>query len=166
MQGTIGAIQSNWESTFSEAPFDYFFLDDNYNIQYGEDQQLGRIFGIFSVVAVIIACMGLFGLTLYTTIQRTKEIGIRKVMGAPVSNILRLLARDSIILLIISSVIAVPIAYWRINLWLENYANRIEMTPWLFIVPVVIVLLIALATVAYQTIKTALSKPVKALRYE
>ena len=166
MQGTIGAIQSNWESIFSEAPFDYFFLDDNYNIQYGEDQQLGKIFGIFSVVAVIIACMGLFGLTLYSTIQRTKEIGIRKVMGAPVSNILRLLARDSIILLIISSVIAVPIAYWRINLWLENYANRIEMTPWLFIVPVVIVLLIALATVAYQTIKTALSKPVKALRYE
>jgi len=166
MQSTVCAIQAEWDRAFPEIPFDYFFLDEEYNLQYGEDQQLGKIFGIFSLIAVIIACVGLFGLTLYSMLRRTKEIGIRKVMGAPIPNILRLLTKESFVLLIIASLIAFPVAYWRINIWLENYANRIEITPWLFIVPIVIVLLIALAIVAFQTIKTALANPVEALRYE
>ena len=110
--------------------------------------------------------MGLFGLTLYATIRRTKEIGIRKVMGAPIANILQLLTKESLVLLIISSVIAVPVAYWFVNSQLEEYANRIKITPWLFMVPVLIVILISLLTVACQTVKTALANPVKALRYE
>ncbi|MFC2126611.1 ABC transporter permease [Bacteroidota bacterium] len=166
MPETIKSIQAEWEKTFPEAPFDYFFLDENYNIQYGQDQQEARIFGIFSILAVIIACMGLFGITLYATLRRTKEIGIRKVMGAPVTNILQLLTKESVVLLIISSVIAVPIAYWFVNNQLEEYANRIKITPWLFTVPVLIVILISLLTVAYQTVKTALANPVKSLRYE
>ena len=110
--------------------------------------------------------MGLFGITQYATIRRTKEIGVRKVMGAPITHILQLLTKESIVLLIIASVIAVPVAYWYINNALNNYANRIAITPWLFVVPIAIVLLIALITVSYQTIKTALANPVKSLRYE
>jgi putative ABC transport system permease protein len=166
LQKTIQTIQTEWDEVFPEAPFDYFFLDENYNIQYGQDQQEARIFGIFSVLAVIIACMGLFGLTLYATIRRTKEIGIRKVMGAPITNILQLLTKESGVLLIISSVIAIPFAYWFVNNQLQEYANRINITPWLFIVPVLMVILISLFTVAFQTIKTALANPVEALRYE
>jgi putative ABC transport system permease protein len=99
-------------------------------------------------------------------LRRTKEIGIRKVMGAPITNILRILTKESFVLLIIASIIGMPFAYWRINIWLENYANRIEITLWLFIIPILIVLIIALTTVAFHTVKTALANPVEALRYE
>jgi putative ABC transport system permease protein len=165
-QGILKIIAKKWESHFPELPFDYFFLDEHYNKQYIEDRQLGSIFGIFSIVAVIIACMGLFGLTLYSTSSRTKEIGIRKILGAPVANILTLLTKDFLLLILVASIIAIPIAYWRINVWLQNYANRIELTPFIFLLPVVLVCLIALLTVSWHTVKAAFANPVKALRYE
>ena len=163
---SIKSVQSLWKNIFPDEIFEYLFMDENYNLQFGDDQQLGKIFGIFSVVAVIITSMGLFGLTLYSTIKRTKEIGIRKIVGASVFEILNLLAKDSIILLGISSIIAIAIAYWSIDTWLENFASRIPITLGIFVIPILGVLLIALVSAGWQIIKATRANPVEALKYE
>ena len=163
---TVTLVQSNWNKFFPGNTFDYFFLDDHFDQQYRADQRFGQVFGLFTILAIFVACLGLFGLASFTTIQRTKEIGIRKVLGASVLRILKLLYRDFAILLLIAFVIAVPVAWLTITSWLQGYAFRIPIHWSYFLVPFVTVLIIALLTVSFQSIKAAIANPVKSLRTE
>ena len=155
-----------FSSLFPGNPFISFFLDDHYNQQYQADQQFEKVFGIFSALAIFIACLGLFGLSSLTAIQRTKEIGVRKVLGASITSILTLMGRDYLLLMLAAIVVAVPLAWWIMNSWLQDFAYRISLSWWIFAVPSVVVILIALVTVSIHTIKTARTNPTKSLRYE
>ncbi|MES2734429.1 MAG: ABC transporter permease [Bacteroidota bacterium] len=166
LPNTLEKLRGSWNEIFPGNPFDHFFLNDFFNAQYKTDIQFGKVFQLFSALAIFIACLGLFGLALFTTTQRTKEIGVRKVLGANISSIVLLLSKDFIQLVLIANLLSWPLAYWGISQWLENYAFRIEISPWLFILPTLLVLLIALLTVSFQTWRAARQNPVKALRYE
>jgi putative ABC transport system permease protein len=163
---TIKFAEDEWHALFPGNPFEYFFLDDHFNDQYNAEQKFGKVFGIFAILAIFIASLGLFGLASYMTKHRTKEIGIRKVLGASVPNILRLLTKDFSLLIVLASVFAIPISWYIIYLWLQDFANKINISWPLFLFPVVALLLITLATVSFQTIKTALINPVECLRDE
>jgi putative ABC transport system permease protein len=163
---SLAEFEEIWKSLFPGNPFITFFLDDHYNKQYQADQQFGKVFGIFSALAIFIACLGLFGLSSLTAIQRTKEIGVRKVLGASISSILTLVSRDYIILMITAIVVAIPIAWWIMNSWLEEFAHRIDLAWWIFALPSLIVISIALLTVSIHTLKAARTNPTKSLRYE
>lgn len=163
---TMSFVQETWNSYFPGNPFEYFFLNDHFNKQYQADLQFGKVFGFFAILAIFVACLGLFGLSSFTATQRTKEIGIRKVLGASVSGIVTLLSRDFIKLIFIASLIALPIAYLVMQKWLQNYSFKISISWWLLFVPVIAVLLIAVITVSFQTFKAAVVNPVKSLRYE
>jgi putative ABC transport system permease protein len=165
-EGLIGAARQKWEVFFPGNPFDYFFLDEHFQKQYEADRQFGRTFGLFAVLAIIVACLGLFGLVSFVTTQRTKEIGIRKISGAGVSNILLLLTKDFIKPILISFAIAAPITYYLIHQWLQDYAFKINISPWMFILPGLVILVLALVTISTQTIKVASANPVKNLRTE
>jgi putative ABC transport system permease protein len=134
--------------------------------QYQADQQFGRAFGLFTGLAIFVACLGLFGLATFTTQLRTKEIGVRKVLGASVAKIIMLLNIDYLKLMLIANVISFPAAWWALNEWLNNYAFRITLSPWLLILPGMLVFAIAILTVSTQTWKAANADPVKSLRYE
>lgn len=166
LTSVIALVVEQWKTFFPGNPFDYFMLEDFFNQQYQADLRFGKIFGFFSGLAILIACLGLLGLSSYTALQRTKEVGIRKVLGASVKNIVTLLSKDFLKLVLIASLVALPLAYWAMYQWLENYAFRIQITWWLLAIPVALILLLALATVSFQTIKTALTNPAKSLRYE
>jgi putative ABC transport system permease protein len=166
MDGTIGKIKKEYEQAFPGNPFDYFFLDDYYNQQYKADQQFGTVFSFFAALAIIIACLGLSGLISLTTLQRTKEIGVRKVLGASLSEILLLLSRDFLRLVLWANLIAWPIAWYLTGKWLENYVFRITVSPWLFVLPALLVGVVALLTVCVQTLKAARANPVDSLKYE
>ena len=166
MAQTVAQIEKTYKSIFPDSAFEYFFLDDFFDQQYKAEQHFGQVFTLFSGFAVFVACMGLFGLTLITINQRIKEIGIRKVLGASVSNILLLIARDFVSLIIIAGVIALPLAYWGSRQWLQNYTFRIGFSIWFFVIPILSVFLIALLTISFQAIKAALMNPVKSLRSE
>jgi len=163
---TMAAIREKYETLFPGNPFDYVFLDEQFNRQYKNDRLFDKVFGLFAGLAIFVACLGLFGLSLFTTAQRTKEIGVRKVLGASIPDILLLLSKDFLRLVLLANVLALPLAWWSINRWLEEYAFRIDVQPWLFVIPAVLVLIIALLTVSTQTWKAARANPVKALRYE
>jgi putative ABC transport system permease protein len=163
---SMAKFEENWKTVFPGNPFNYFFLEDHYNQQYQADQQFGKVFGIFSGLAIFIACLGLFGLSSLTAIQRTKEIGVRKVLGASVPGILALVSRDYLILLISAIVVSVPVSWWIMNSWLEDFAYRISLVWWIFAVPSLVVILIALVTVSIHTLKTARINPARSLRYE
>ena len=163
---TIAQIQKTYKSIFPDAAFEYFFLDDFFNQQYKSEQHFGQVFTLFSGFAVFVACMGLFGLTLITITQRIKEIGIRKVLGASVSNILLLISKDFIGLIAIAAVVAFPLAYWGSNKWLQGYKFRIEFNAWYFIMPLLAAFLLAVITISYQSIRAALANPVKSLKTE
>ncbi|MEM8969138.1 MAG: ABC transporter permease [Bacteroidota bacterium] len=163
---TIGTVQKTWQQMFPGNPMEYFFLDDFFNRQYQQDQRFGQIFSIFSILAIFIACLGLFGLASFTTVQRTKEIGVRKVLGASVSGIVSLLSIDFLKPVLLAGVLAIPIAYFLMRYWLQSYPFRINMVWWLFLIPLVLVLVIALLTVSYQTLRAATQNPVDSLRYE
>nr|WKN39701.1 ABC transporter permease [Tunicatimonas sp. TK19036] len=163
---TMGVIQAAWQQAFPDNPMEYFFLDDFFNRQYQQDQRFGRLFSIFSVLAIFIACLGLFGLASFTTVQRTKEIGVRKVLGASVRSIVSLLSVDFLKPVLLAGFLAIPIAYFFMRYWLQAYPFRIEMSWWLFLIPLVLVLGVALITVSYQTLRAATRNPVKSLRYE
>ncbi len=162
----LAQIQENWKEAFPNSPFDYFFLEEYFNHQYQADLQFGKIFGLFAGLAILIACLGLFGLSSYMTLQRTREIGIRKVLGASTQSVVTLLSKDFIRLIAVASAIILPVIYFVIKHWLENYAYRMEIRWWLLLLPVLLVWLLALVTISLQTIKTALANPVKSLRYE
>ncbi len=163
---TIASVKKKYESFFPGNIFDYSFLDENFNRQYQNEQLFGKAFGIFAALAILVACLGLFGLAMFSTIQRTKEIGVRKVLGASVSNILLLLSKDFIKLVLIASVIAFPVAWWVMNKWLQDFAYRVDIGWWVFVLAGVIALLIAFITVSFQAGKAAVANPVKSLRTE
>ena len=163
---TIEKVKTAWSKFFPGNTFDYFFLDDHFNNQYKADQRFGQVFGFFTLLAILVACLGLFGLASFTTLQRTKEIGIRKVLGASVSGILNLLYREFAILLLIAFFIAVPLAWLALNNWLQGYAFRINIHWSFFMLPFVMILVIALFTVSFQVIKAAVTNPINSLRTE
>lgn len=163
---TIRLVKSNWDRFFPGNTFEYFFLDNHFDQQYRADQRFGQVFGLFTLLAILVACLGLFGLASFTTIQRTKEIGIRKVLGASVLKILKLLYQEFAILLIIAFVIAVPLAWLIVSNWLQDYAFRINIHWSYFVLPFLTIMLVALLTVSFQSIKAAIANPVKSLRTE
>ena len=163
---TINVVKAGWNQFFPGNTFDYFFLDQHFNDQYKADQRFGQVFGLFTGLAILVACMGLFGLASFTTIQRTKEIGIRKVLGASVFNILKLLYREFALLLLIAFVISIPLAWIATSNWLQGYAFRINIHWPFFALPFLTIAAIALITVSFQSIKAALANPVKSLRSE
>jgi putative ABC transport system permease protein len=147
-------------------PFTYQFLDDSFGKMYAAETRLGSIFGIFSAVAIVIACLGLFALTAFTAEQRTKEIGIRKVLGASVSSIVIMLSKDFGKLVLIAFVLATPFAWWGVNEWLQAYQYKVDVAWWVYVLAGVIAFGIAWITMSYQSIRAALSNPVKSLRSE
>jgi putative ABC transport system permease protein len=163
---TINGAKAEWTKFFPGNTFEYFFLDDHFDEQYKADQRFGQVFGLFTSLAILVACLGLFGLASFTTLQRTKEIGIRKVLGASVGNILNLLYREFALLLIIAFVITVPLAWMTSSNWLQNYAFRINIQWIYFVLPFIAIVAIALITVSFQSIKAALANPAKSLRTE
>lgn len=162
----LGQVRSSWNKYFPDHPFSYFFLDEYFEQQYQYDQKLGTLMTLFTGLAIFIACMGLFGLTSHAIVQRTKEIGIRKVLGATVSNIIGLFTADFMKLIFVANVIAFPLVYWIASQWLETYASRIPLGWWLFILPFAIILTIAVVTVSLQSISIALKNPAESLKYE
>ena len=163
---TIDIVKAEWSKFFPGNTFDYFFLDEHFNDQYKADQRFGQVFGLFTSLAILVACMGLFGLASFTTLQRTKEIGIRKVLGASVLNILKLLYREFAFLLVIAFVIAAPLAWLTTSNWLQGYAFRISPHWLYFLFPLIFMIAVALITVSFQTIKAAIANPAKSLRTE
>jgi putative ABC transport system permease protein len=165
-QAVVSAISSKWKSLSTGTPFNYHFLDESFNNMYRAEQQVGRVAIAFAVLAVIIACLGLFGLATYIAEQRTKEIGVRKVLGATVQNIVMMLSRDFLMLIIIASLIAFPIAWWAMYKWLQDFEYRIGVGWWIFILSGFIAILVALFTISFQAVRAAVSNPVKSLRTE
>lgn len=164
--GIITQINSKWKAMVPSQAFSYSFMDDSFNKQYSADQRTGTISGIFSVIAILIACVGLFGLTAYAAEQRVKEIGIRKVLGASVSNIMTMLTEDFFKLVSIAIIISSPIAWWVMNLWLRDFAYRVSVSFWVFVLAGSLAIFIALLTVSFQAIKAAIANPIKSLRTE
>lgn len=162
---TLSALEERWKK-FSSQPFKYFFLDENIGQQYKSEKQAGDVFKIFSVLAIIIACVGLFGLAAYTSTLRTKEIGVRKVLGASVTGVVFLLSKDFTRLIVIAFVLAVPVGWYLMDSWLQDFAYRIQLGVEVFLLAGVIALMIGWLTVSYQSVKAAIMNPVKALRNE
>jgi len=163
---SVAAIKAKYQSFFPGNLFDYNFLDEQFNAQYKNDELFGKAFSIFGGFAIFIACLGLLGLSLFATIQRTKEIGVRKVLGASVSNIVLLLSKDFIKLVVIAICIAVPIAWYVLHGWLQDFAYRISINVWVFILSGTVAIIVALVTISFQAIKAAGANPVKSLRSE
>jgi putative ABC transport system permease protein len=164
--GLVGEINNNWKEMVPGQPFTYSFMDEDFNNLYKNDQKVGRIFISFALFAIIIACLGLFGLVTYAAQQRTKEIGIRKVLGASEMDITSMLSKDFLKLILISALVAFPVSWWAMNQWLNQFAYRISIGWWIFLVAGLTALLIGLITVSFQAIKAALANPVKSLRTE
>lgn len=162
----ISQIQDKWKAMAPGQPFAYSFMDDDFNAAYQAEQRVGKIFISFAILAILIACLGLFGLVTYAAEQRTKEIGLRKVLGATVSNIVTMLSKDFLKLVLIASLIAFPIAWFGMNKWLQDFAYRVSISWWIFLIAALIAVLIALVTVGVQAIKAAIANPVRALRSE
>ncbi len=162
----VAQIQEIWKKLAPGMPFSYRFMDDAFNNMYRAEQRVGEVSMTFSILAILIACLGLFGLVTYMAEQRTKEIGVRKVLGASVPNLVTLLSKDFIKLVFIASLVAFPVAWWAMHSWLQDFAYRIEIEWWVFVLAAIIALFIALATVSFQAIKAARANPVKSLRSE
>ena len=163
---TVASVERVWNKYFPDNPFSYFFLDELYNAQYKSDGQFGKVFGLFAFLAIVIACFGLLGLSAYNVLQRTKEIGIRKVLGASERHIIYLLSKDFLLLVCVAFTIAVPVSWFVMNGWLNDFAYRINISWWVFLISGIIAVLIALLTVSFQAIKAAVANPVKSLRTE
>ena len=166
MDGVLAHLERTWGRLYPGYPFEYFLLDDDFDTQYAAEDQLTRIFGTFAFIAILIACLGLFGLASFVTTQRTKEIGVRKVLGASVGAIVLLLSRDFAKLVLIALVVAAPLAYFAMDRWLDDFPYRVGITPAVFLIAGFAALLIAVLTISFQSVKAALSDPVKSLRYE
>lgn len=166
VKGLVKKIEAKWSAMVPAHAFRYRFLDDSFNQMYRSEQRVGKIAVAFAVLAILIACLGLFGLVTYMAEQRMKEIGIRKVLGASVGSVMQLLSKDFLRLVLIAFVIAAPVAWWVMHNWLQDFAYRVNLQWWVFAVAGSIALLIALVTVSVQAIKAALVNPVKSLRAE
>lgn len=162
----IPQIENKWKTLAPGMPFSYRFMNDSFNEMYRNEERAGVIAVVFAVLAILIACLGLFGLATYMAEQRTKEIGIRKVLGASVSNVVSMLSKDFLVLVTIASVLAFPVAWWAMNRWLQDFTYRINISAWVFVAAGASALVIALMTVSFQAIKAAIVNPVKSLRNE
>jgi putative ABC transport system permease protein len=166
VSGVIDFIRDKMRELAPGAPFEYSFLDQRFERFYRDEERLGKIFNYFSFLAIFIACMGLLGLTSFSIARRTKEIGIRKVLGASTANIVIFLTKEFTKWVIVANIFACPIAYWIMSRWLQNFDNRVSFGLWIFLLAALLALVIAVLTVSFQTVKAALSSPVDALRYE
>jgi putative ABC transport system permease protein len=163
---TLAFLKEKWQTLAPNLPFEYYFVDQDMENLYRDDQRLARIFSYFTALALIVACLGLFGLVSLGVAQRTKEIGIRKVLGASVVNVTALLSKDFVKLVLLANVIAWPVAWYAMNKWLQNFAYRIDIGWRVFALAGGMALLIAIVTVSAQAVKAALANPVDSLRYE
>jgi len=162
----LTTVRGEWDQIFTDYQMDYFFLDKSFDEQYREDIRFGKIFSGFSSLAILIACLGLFGLTTFTIQQRTKEIGIRKVLGANVKNLVVLLSKEYIILIGIACIISIPGAWYIMSNWLNNYHFSIDLGWWFYLVPIVFVVSMAFLSIVFKIIGTVKTNPIKSLRYE
>ena len=165
-KAAVQSIQGTWHKYLPETPFDFTFLDEKFGQLYNSEQQQGSLFTIFSCIAIFIACLGLFGLSAFTITQRIKEIGVRKVLGASVPQIVRELSKDFLLLVLIAAIIALPIAWYSMHQWLLDFAFRISIAWWVLVMAGVLAVIIAFVTISFQSIKAALMNPVKSLRSE
>jgi hypothetical protein len=163
---TLKELEGIWKKFAPNHPFSYSFLDEDFEALYQTDKRTGTLFRYFTILAIFISCLGIFGLAAFTAEQRTKEIGVRKVLGASISNIIGLISKEFIILLTLANVIAWPAAYVLMNKMLSSYAYRTDMSVWIFLLAGVLAYSIALITVSYQAVRAARTDPVNALRYE
>lgn len=166
MEAALAGLQTAWSNIYPDQPFRYWFLDDHFANQYRSEQQFGRVFGLFTVLSVIVSCLGLLGLAAYSTRRRRKEIGIRKVLGASAGSIAGLLTRDFLKWVMLAVVLAAPIGWWAMQHWLADFAYRIELKGWMFVAAGAFAVCIALLTVSLQSLRAAWSNPVKSLRSE
>jgi putative ABC transport system permease protein len=166
MQSTLGKLEMLWKQRVIHRPFEYHFLDEDYNRLYISEQRSSALFSVAAGLAILLACLGLFGLAAFTTVQRTKEIGIRRVLGADISSIVLLIGKNFLALVAIAILISVPLAWYAGNKWLQDFAFRIPVQAWVFVVTGIITILIALVTVSFHSVKSALINPVKSLRTE
>jgi putative ABC transport system permease protein len=165
-EGTLGTLQNIWRDIDPDRPFDYFFLEDYFDGQYKSEERLRGIMGSFAVFSIVIGCLGLFGMTSCSVARRTKEIGIRKILGASAAEIALMLAKESAKRVLLANVIAWPVAYFAMNSWLRHFAYRSRIGPWIFVFSAILSLFIAVMTVSYQAIRAAVADPVESLRYE
>ena len=165
-QDAIAAVENIWKQYNAEYPFSYWFLDDTFNSIYKSDILTGRLFGIFSIIAILISCLGLFGLVVFTAELKTKEIGIRKVLGAKIYDIVKLLVKDFLILVGISILIALPLAYYALDKMLQDFAYRISLDWWIFAVAALVTVVLTLLTVGWMAIRAAMKNPVEAIKTE
>jgi putative ABC transport system permease protein len=166
LQQVLARAKQVWNKRFPQSPFQFFFLDNHFNEQYKNDKLFSTTLWWFTILAIIVASLGLFGLSLYTVAKRTKEISVRKILGATVFQITTLITKDYIKLIMFAGLIAIPVAYFLLQNWLKDYAFHIEIGVWFFLLPLLLIMAIALTTVLYQSIKAALANPVKSLRME
>lgn len=165
-QDALAFIQSVWQKNCPDVPFEYQFLDDHFAEVYQADSQVSSIVGILAALAIIISCLGLFGLASHAAERRVKEVGIRKVLGASVQNIVTMLSKDFLKYVFIAALIALPLAWFSVNKWLQDYAYRVDISWWIFLLAVLVAMLIALITISFQAIRAAIANPVKSLRTE
>ena len=165
-QEVIQIVEAKWKEMAPGQPFTYYFLDERFGTMYAAETRLGKIFGIFSVLAVLIACLGLFALTSFTAEQRTKEIGIRKVLGASISSIVMLLSKEFGKLVLIAFILAAPLAWYGIDWWLKDYTYKTDIGIGLYLFSGIAAFLIAWVTMSFQSFKAAASDPVKSLKSE
>ena len=162
----INHLQKIWKTLLPDIPLEYSFVDENIEKQYGNEHKMQGIFYGFAGLSLLIACLGLFGLSIFVVERRVKEIGIRKVLGASIASVFALLSKEFLLLVSLALVIASPIAWWMMNNWLQDYAFRINISWWIFLLAAITAILIALVTVSFQAIKAAIANPVKSLRTE
>jgi putative ABC transport system permease protein len=162
----LEAIGKPWDSFFPGNPIDYFFLDQFFNRQYEREDRFGQVFTLFTILAIFIASLGLLGLASFMTLQRTREIGIRKVLGSSVSEIVSLLSKDFMQPVVVSILIATPLGWLLMDKWLESFPYRTSISPWVFVIAGILVLLTAFFSVSSQTLKAAMTKPAETLKYE
>ena len=162
----LAHIEKTWRNFLPEIPYQYNFLDENFERLYQSEERQKSIFTVFAFIAIFIACLGLFGLSAFAISQRIKEIGIRKVLGASVSTIVTLLSKDFLKLVLLAAVIAFPIAWYAMNSWLQDFAYRIDVPWWVFVIAGILAGIIAFITISFQAIKAAIANPVKSLRSE
>jgi putative ABC transport system permease protein len=163
---TISTIEKQWRETYPDNIFSYYFLDEKFDMQYTTVKQIGMIVGVLTFLAVVVSFLGLFGLSLYTVNRKTKEIGIRKVLGASSFSIVSLLSKDYVKLVIIGCAIGLPVGYEMIKKWLQTYAYQMPINASLFLVPVLILVLLTTLTISVKTVKSASTNPIDSLRYE
>ena len=166
MSNAIAKTEAVFKRIVPAVPFDYEFADTEYALKFSNEERIGKLASVFATLAIFISCLGLFGLASFIAEKRTKEIGVRKVLGATVYNLWKMLSKDFVILVIISCLIAVPVAWYYLHQWLQNYEYRTDISWWIFPVVIAGALLITIVTISFQAIKAAVANPVKSLRTE